>query len=500
MPKKVILVIRDGWGYRKECKDNAICQTPTPNTDKLMEKYPNVLLDASGGAVGLPEGYQGNSEVGHMTIGSGRVIFQSLARINKSIKEGDFFKIPEFLNAIKNCKENNTKLHLIGLLQVEGVHAHKEHLFALLDLCKKQKFKDVYVHVITDGRDAPVTDSLKHVEDLKLKLKDIGFGEIATVSGRYYSMDRDKRWDRTKKAYECIIEGKADAEFEDAIITIKQSHAEEKTDEFIIPRKRKGYQGVKERDSFIFYNFRTDRTRQLTMAIVEKDFEGWERNPLDVFYVGMTQYYIPMNAKVAFPDVDIKNILGDAVSKAGLKQLRISETEKYAHVTFFFNCQVEKPNKNEERILVHSPKVATYDLKPEMGVYEITEKLVKEIKTGKHDLIVTNLVNGDMVGHTGIVEAIGKAVASVDDCVGKIVEAALEKDYTLLVFADHGNAEDQTPEWRTSHTINQVPLIVVSKEKHKLKKGKGLKDIAPTALKLLGIEKPKEMTGESIIS
>ena len=499
MPKKVILVIRDGWGYRKECKDNAICEAPTPNTDKLMEKYPNVLLDASEEAVGLPKGYQGNSEVGHMTIGSGRVIFQSLARINKSIKDGDFFKIPEFLDAIKNCKENKTKLHLIGLLQVEGVHSHKEHLFALLDLCKKENFKDVLVHVVTDGRDSPVTDSLKHVEDLKLKLKDIGFGGIATVSGRYYVMDRDKRWERTKKAYECIVEAKADVEFEDTLKTIKESHAEDITDEFIIPRKRKGYGGVKQKDSFIFYNFRTDRPRQLTMAIVEKKFEGWERKPMDVFYVGMTQYYIPMNAKVAFPDMEIKKLLGEVVSKAGLKQLRISETEKYAHVTFFFNGQIEKPYKNEDRILVHSPKVATYDMKPEMSVYEVTEKLVDAIKSKKYDLIVTNLVNGDMVGHTGIIETIKKAVSAVDDCVGKIVDAGVENDYTLLLFADHGNAEDQTAGWRTSHTTNPVPLIVVSEEKYKLKKGKGLKDIAPTALKILELEKPEEMTGESLI-
>ncbi|MBN2111928.1 2,3-bisphosphoglycerate-independent phosphoglycerate mutase [Candidatus Woesearchaeota archaeon] len=500
MPKKAILVIRDGWGYRKECKNNAICGTHTPNTDRLMKKYPHVLLDASGEAVGLPKGYQGNSEVGHMTIGSGRVIFQSLERINQSIKDSSFFKIPAFIGAVTNCKKNKTKLHLIGLLQTEGVHAHKDHLFALLDLCKKQNFKDVYVHVITDGRDAPVTESIEHVQDLKLKLNDIGFGKIATVSGRYYTMDRDKRWDRTKKAYDCIVNGESEIEFDDSITTIKQSHSQGVTDEFIVPRKRFRYKGISRNDSVIFYNFRTDRTRQLTKAIVEKDFEGWKRKPLDVFYVAMTQYYIPMNAKVAFKDIELKNILGEAVSKAGLKQLRISETEKYAHVTFFFNGQIETPYRNEDRVLIHSPKVATYDLKPEMSVYEITERLVREIKSKKYDLIVTNLVNGDMVGHTGVISAIKKAVSAVDDCVGKITDAGLENDYELLVFADHGNAEDQTPEWRTSHTTNPVPLIVVSKKKYKLKKGKGLKDIAPTALGILGIKKPKEMTGESIIS
>lgn len=497
--KPVILVIRDGWGYRKECKENSICETPTPNTDKLMEKYPHVLIDASGEAVGLPEGYQGNSEVGHMTIGSGRVIFQSLARINKSIKDGDFFNIPEFIEAIKNCKENNTKLHIIGLLQVEGVHAHKDHLFALLDLCKKENFKDVLVHVITDGRDAPVKASIKHVEDLKLKLKDLGFGEIATVSGRYYTMDRDKRWDRTKKAYDCIVKGESEIEFNDSIQTIKKSHSEDQTDEFIIPRKREGYQGVKDQDSFIFFNFRTDRTRQLTKAIVEKDFQDFETEKLDVYFVAMTQYYEPMNAEVAFKEIEIDNLLGEVISRAGMKQLRISETEKYAHVTFFFNGQKEKPFENEERILIHSPKVATYDLKPEMSVYEITEKLVEQIKSKKHEFIVTNLVNGDMVGHTGIVDAIHKAIAAVDECVGKIVEAGRENGYDLLIFADHGNAEDQTSEWRTSHTTNKVPFIAVSDKKYELKEGKGLKDIAPTVLKILDLEKPEEMTGESII-
>ena len=501
---KVILVIRDGWGYRKSSRENAICETPTPNTDKLMKEYPNVLIKTSGESVGLPAGYQGNSEVGHMTIGAGRIIFQSMERINKSIKDGDFFRIPEFIGAIDNCKRHHTKLHLIGLLQVEGVHAHRDHLFALLDLCKKQNFKDVYVHVITDGRDAPVTDSIKHVKALLNKFKEIGFGKIVSISGRYYMMDRDKKWERTKKAYDCIVNAKCEEEFDDPLEQIKKCHAKNETDEFIIPRKAEGYNGIKENDSFIFYNFRTDRTRQLTQAIVEKKFDGWGRKLLKVFYVAMTQFYTPMNAHVAFKEQYLKNLLGEAIGKNGLKQLRISETEKYAHVTFFFNGQVETPFKGEDRILIQSPKVATYDLKPEMSVYEITEKLVEQIRAKKYDFIVTNLVNGDMVGHTGIVDAIHKALKAVDECMGKITNAALENNYTLIIFADHGNAEDQSAEWRTSHTINPVPCILVSKDeklkKCRLKEGKGLQDIAPTVLELMGIKKPKEMTGESLIT
>lgn len=501
--RKVMLIIRDGWGYRKAKKDNAIATTPTPNTKKIMKTYPNTLLNASGEAVGLPAKYQGNSEVGHMTIGSGRIIYQSMERINNSIKEESFFSIPEFLEAIDNCKKNSTHLHLIGLLQTEGVHAHRDHLFALLDLCQKQQFKDVYIHVITDGRDAPVTDSLKNLSALNKKLKTLKFGKIATVSGRYYTMDRDKRWERTKKAYNCIINGITTIDYDSAEKTIKHSHDENITDEFIVPRRHTEYTGVKPKDSIIFFNFRTDRTRQLTKSIVEKEFEGWNRQPLDVFYVGMTQFYTPMNAKVAFKDLELKNLLGKVIADHNLKQFRISETEKYAHVTFFFNGQIEEPNKGEDRLMIPSPKVATYDLKPEMSIYETAEKLVENISTEKYDFIVTNFVNGDMVGHTGIPEAIAKAVSSVDECLGKAIEAGLTHNYTILVFADHGNAEDQTPKWRTSHTINPVPFVLLSNDPElknaELREGCGLVDIAPTVLDILGLPKPEEMTGNSII-
>ena len=500
--RKIILIIRDGWGYRKDCKNNAICQAGTSNTDKLMKEYPNVLLNASGEAVGLPKGYQGNSEVGHLTIGSGRIIYQPMVRINKSIETGEFFKNKAFLGAINNCKKHKSKLHIIGLLQSEGVHSHENHLYALLDLCKKEKFKDVYIHVVTDGRDAPVNVGINHVKKLISKIKSIGLGKIATLSGRYYVMDRDKRWERTKKAYDCAVNSEGE-EFEDIVEEINSCYKKGETDEFIVPKKINGYLGVKDNDGFIFFNFRTDRTRQLTKAIVEKDFEGWVRKPLNVFYVAMTEFYKPMNAHAAFEDIQLNNMLGEIISKKGLKQLRISETEKYAHVTFFFNGQVEKPNKGEDRILIHSPKVATYDLKPEMSAFEVTDKLVNEISKDKYELIVVNIVNGDLVGHTGVIGACKNAVRVVDECIQRIVDMGLRKDYTLFIFADHGNVEDQRPEWRTSHTINPVPLILVSNDeklkKCKLKKGRGLQDIAPTVLSLMGIKKPKEMTGESLI-
>ena len=496
MKNKVILVIRDGWGYRESCKENAICHN-APHTEQLMKTYQNTLLDASGEAVGLPEGYQGNSEVGHLTIGSGRIMFQPLPRINKTIKDKSFFKNQAFLGAINNCKKHNSNLHLMGLLQSEGVHSHEDHLYALLKLCKKEKFKNVMVHVFTDGRDSQPTDGLKHIKKLQEKIDELKLGKIVTIAGRFYPMDRDKRWDRTKKGYDCIVKGEA-KEFTDPIKEIQQCYKNNETDEFIEPKKLKGYHGIKNKDSIIFYNFRTDRTRQLTKAIVEKDFEGWERQPLEVFYVAMTEFYKPMNAHVAFEDQKINNLLGEIIRQNNLKQLRISETEKYAHVTFFFNGQIEEPSKGEDRILVHSPNVKTYDLKPEMSAEEITDKLIEQINQEKYDFAVINLVNGDLVGHTGIIEACKTAVGVVDEQTKRIVDAGLKHNYTMLIFADHGNIEDQRKEWRTSHTINKVPLILISNNKLELKAG-GLQDIAPTVLDLLKIKKPKEMTGNSLI-
>lgn len=494
--KPVVLIIRDGWGHRKDQSLNATRYATYCN--QLMKKYPTVLIGASEKHAGLPKGYQGNSEVGHMTIGSGRIIPQSMVRINEEIKSKKIFKNKAFLQAIAQCKKRNTTLHIIGLLQQEGVHAHINHCLALIDLCKKEKFDNYVIHVISDGRDAGVKNT---INNLKILLKKVPKEKIATISGRYYAMDRDKRWDRTKKAYDAIVAGKGET-FEDPIACFKESYAKNETDEFIIPKKAKKYQGVQKKDAIIFFNYRTDRPRQLTKAIIENNFDGWKRKSCDVLFVAMQEYYKPMNkrALIAFPPPVIKQTLGEVVANAGMKQLRISETEKYAHVTFFFNGQVEKPNKGEDRILIPSPKVNTYDLQPEMSVNEIGDTIVKKLDQNKYNLIITNFVNGDMVGHTGDWKAIVSAVKAVDKNVKKVVEKVLEKDGTAIVFADHGNCEDMTAKWRTSHTLHLVPCIIVSNKKKKaLKRGRGIQDIAPTALKLLGVKKPKEMSGSSLL-
>lgn len=502
---KVILVIRDGWGYRVEHDHNALFEAGTPHTDALMQNYPNTLLQASGEAVGLPDGFQGNSEVGHTTIGGGRIIYQPMVRINKDIETGDFYRNPAFLDVIQAVKDNGSKLHLMGLLQSEGVHALETHLYALLELCRQQGLHDqVLVHIFTDGRDAPVNDGLKHLAALQVKMTELNVGRIVSLSGRYYAMDRDKRWDRTRSTYNAIVKAEGASTFTDPAVALKACYAAGQTDEFVVPQVHQDYRGMNAGDGIIFFNFRTDRTRQLTKAIVEPEFEGWERAPQQVRFVAMTQYYEPMHADVAFRSTPLTHFLGEVVGTQGLKQLRISETEKYAHVTFFFNGQVEAPAPGEERILINSPKVATYDLQPQMSAREITERLSAEIAKDVYDLIVVNLVNGDMVGHTGITEACVEAVRTVDECVAQLVTVGLEKDYTLLIFADHGNIEDQSDLWRTSHTTNPVPLIVVSNDERiknaTLQQGCGLQDIAPTVLQLLGIPKPVEMTGESILN
>ncbi len=498
--QKVILVIRDGWGYRKNKKNNAIFEANTLIDDNLRKKYPWTVIKSSGSSVGLPQGYQGNSEVGHLTIGSGRIIKQSLVRINESIKDGSFFKKKELVQAINNCRKNNSCLHIVGLLQKEGVHSHMNHLFAILDFCKKNKFKNVFIHVITDGRDSPVNRGRIYLKELIEKINLLGVGEIATISGRYYAMDRDKRWQRTKKAYDAIIDGKSKEKFIDPIKQIISCYNKKETDEFIVPKTNENYFGVKDKDSLIFYNLRTDRPRQLTQAIVENNFKAWKREKRLIFFVAMTMYYKNMNAEVIFKEIDIKNILGEIISKNNLKQLRISETEKYPHVTFFFNGQKEKAFKNEDRIMIPSPKVSTYDKKPEMNIKKVVSILKREIKNNKYDLIVVNLLNVDMVGHTGDKKAVIKSIEAVDSAVGEIVKIGLEKKYCLFIFGDHGNAEDQSEKWLTSHTVNPVPFILVSgKEKLKLKSNKGLMDIAPTVLDLMKIKKPIEMEGESII-
>ena len=498
--KKVMLIIRDGRWYRKETENNAIAQVKTPFTDDLMEKYPNILLNASWEAVGLPQWYQGNSEVGHMTIGSGRIIYQAMERINNSIANTDFFENQSLLWAINNCKKHWTSLHLMWLLQAEWVHSHIDHIFALLDLCKKEEFQNLQIHIFTDGRDAPTTKSLEYLQLLENKLNQLWFWKIVTISGRFYAMDRDQRRDRTQTAYNSICKWESEEKFQNIIEYIQKSHNKGETDEFIIPATIKWYDWIKENDSIIFRNFRTDRTRQLTKAIVEQKFEWRNRKPLNVYFVWMTAFYDNMNGHVAFPDLEIKNVLWEVISKNNLKQLRISETEKYAHVTFFFNWQIEKAFENEDRILIPSPKVKTYDESPEMSAYEITDKIIEKLNYDNYNLIITNLVNWDMIGHTGNIPAIHKAIKTVDECVGKLSQEWLKNWYDILIFADHGNVEDQSPDWLTSHTTNPVPFVLLSNTNYKLKESWWLVDIAPTVLDLLWIKIPKEMTGKSLIN
>lgn len=497
--KRVVLVIRDGWGYRQSKRDNALANSDTLFTDELMKKYPNVLLAAHDGAVGLPPKYMGNSEVGHMTLGSGRIIKQALERINCAILDKSFFNKIEFLKAIANAKKKNGNLHIVGLIQEEGVHSHLNHLFALLDLCNNKNFYDVKLHLFTDGRDSPVDKGLIYLKKVEKKLQEIGFGEVASISGRYYAMDRDNRWDRTRTTYLAIAEGKSKDKFLDATGAVVSSYKKKVYDEFILPTVKNNYKGITNKDSLVFFNYRTDRARQLMKAFSDKKFSAFERKNIGAYYVAMTEYYHPMASKVAFFEPFVKNNLGEVISKAGLSQLRISETEKYAHVTFFFNSQIEKPNKRENRIIIPSPKVATYDLKPEMSVFEIANRLSKEFSKEKYDFVVVNLVNGDMVGHTANVPAIKKACASVDLALKKIVESGQKYGYDFLILADHGNAEDQRKGWETSHTVNPVPCILVTDKKCSLREGRGLSDVAPTILDLLGIKQPKEMTGLSLI-
>ncbi|SUP00325.1 2,3-bisphosphoglycerate-independent phosphoglycerate mutase [Tissierella praeacuta] len=502
----VMLIILDGFGIGKEYEGNAVKLANTPNLDRLFRQCPNTTLEASGLAVGLPEGQMGNSEVGHLNIGSGRIIYQDLTKISKSIKDGDFFEKIEFLEAVENAKKNNSKIHLIGLVSSGGVHSHNTHLYALLELMKKQNFHNVYIHAILDGRDVSPTAGKEDIKELMRKIAEIGVGKIATISGRYYAMDRDKRWDRIKLAYDAFTLGKGN-ESNDPILAIEKSYRENITDEFIIPtvikENNEPIGTVDNNDSIIFFNFRPDRARQITRAFVDKDFDGFERQKkVNTFYVTMTEYDKTIeNVKVAYSDEAPKNTLGEYISNRGLYQLRIAETEKYAHVTFFFNGGVEEPYVKEDRALIPSPKVATYDLQPEMSAVEVKNEVLNRLKMNKYDLIILNFANPDMVGHTGIVPATVKAIETVDSCLGEIIDLLIEKGGKALITADHGNAEmllneDGSP--ITSHTSNKVPLILVGEKNVKLQEGI-LADLAPTLLELLEIEKPIEMTGKSLI-
>ena len=506
--KPVVLMVLDGYGLNDRTEGNAIALANTPVMDKLMKECPFVKGQASGLAVGLPDGQMGNSEVGHMNIGAGRIIYQDLTRITKAIEDGDFFENKALLAAMDNCKKNDSDLHLWGLLSDGGVHSHITHLYGLLEMAKKQGLSKVYVHAFLDGRDTPPASGKEFIEELEKKMKEIGVGKIASLSGRYYAMDRDNNWDRVQKAYDSLTKGEG-VQAEDAVKAMEDSYAKDVTDEFVLPtvitENGKPVSVVKENDSVIFFNFRPDRAREMTRAFCDDKFTGFDRPFIKTTFVCFKDYdeTIP-NKLIAFEKEHIVNTFGEYLAKCGKTQLRLAETEKYAHVTFFFNGGVEEPNKGEDRILVKSPKVATYDLQPEMSAPQVCEKLVDAIKSDKYDVIVINFANPDMVGHTGVQEAAIKAVETVDECVGKAVEALKEVDGQMFICADHGNAEQlidyETGAPWTAHTTNPVPFILVNADpKYTLRENGCLADIVPTLIQLMGMEQPAEMTGKSLL-
>jgi len=498
MEKPLVLIIMDGWGIRREKKGNAILNAKTLNYDLLIKNYPHSTLFASGEHVGLPSGFIGNSEVGHLNIGAGRIVYQELTRINKAIKDNSFFRNNVLLNAMCNVKKNKSCLHLIGLLSDAGVHSHISHLFALLIMAKSNGIKNVCVHVITDGRDTLPGSAKKYIKALEKELSRLRIRKVATVIGRYYAMDRNKSWARLKKAYDTIAYGnglKSCSALEAFDTALKKGE----TDEFISPTAIAGYNGMNKNDSIIFFNFRSDRAREICHAFTDKKFKFFKiKSAFNL--VCMCEYDKKIKAPVAFPPLEIKNNLGYVLSKNGLRQLRIAETEKYAHVTFFFNSGIEKPNRKEDRIIIPSPKVATYDLKPEMSAYKIRNDVIKRIKSKKYSVVIINFANPDMVGHTGILDAAVKAVETTDNCVGDVVREVQKLNGVVLITADHGNCEEMTGKRKTSHTTNKVPFILVSGQKKKIKLRNGvLADIAPTMLNILKIKQPKEMSGKSLI-
>ena len=508
MKKPTVLLILDGYGERKEKDGNAIALANTPVMDKLKKEFPYVEGQASGLFVGLPDGQMGNSEVGHMNMGAGRIVYQELTRITKAIEDGDFFENKALKEAVEHCKKENSALHFMGLVSSGGVHSHIGHIYGLLELAKRAGLKKVYLHAFLDGRDTPPDSGKSFLMDVEKKMRELGVGEIATISGRYYAMDRDKNYDRVEKAYRAMVDGMGEkaSSVEEAI---DASYAKKVYDEFVLPtviEKDGAVHTVSDGDAMIFFNFRPDRAREICHAFCDDEFNFFNRGPRKkVFFVCFTDYdpTIP-NKRVAFEKEEIHNTLGEVVSNLGKNQLRIAETEKYAHVTFFFNGGKEEPYKNEDRILVPSPKeVPTYDLKPEMSCYTVTEKLTEAIRSGKYDLVVANFANPDMVGHTGVLSAAIKAIEVVDECMGKVVDAVESMHGNLFILADHGNADimidEKTGEPYTAHTTNPVPFILVSEEKHKLREGGCLADVAPTLLELMGIPQPKEMTGKSLL-
>ncbi len=502
-------MILDGYGLNETKTGNAVAQASTPTMDKLMAECPFVEGKASGMDVGLPDGQMGNSEVGHLNMGAGRIVYQDLTKITKAIQDGDFFENKALLAACENVKANDSALHMFGLVSDGGVHSHNEHIYGVLELAKKQGLEKVYVHCFLDGRDTPPASGKEFVEALEAKMAEIGVGEVATVMGRYYAMDRDNRWDRVELAYKAMTAGEGE-KATSAPDAIGASYADDKTDEFVLPtvieKDGQPVGMISNDDSVIFYNFRPDRAREIARTFCDDAFEGFERGErIKTTFVCFTDYDVTMGNKlVAFTKDEITNTFGEYLANNGLTQARIAETEKYAHVTFFFNGGMEEPNKGEDRILVNSPKVATYDLQPEMSAFEVCDKLVEAIKSDKYDVIITNFANPDMVGHTGIEEAAIKAVEAVDTCVGKTVAALEEVGGQMFICADHGNAEQlidpETGAPFTAHTTLPVPFILVNAgEGVSLKEGGCLADIAPTLIEMMGMEQPKEMTGTSLL-
>ncbi|SDB16274.1 2,3-bisphosphoglycerate-independent phosphoglycerate mutase [Eubacterium oxidoreducens] len=507
--KPTVLMILDGFGLNDKTEGNAVYAANTPNIDGLMKKYPWAKGNASGLAVGLPDGQMGNSEVGHMNMGAGRIVYQELTRITKEIEDGDFFINEELKAAFDHVKKNDSAIHLYGLLSDGGVHSHNTHLYGLLEMAKREDVKKVYIHCFLDGRDTAPTSGEGYVKELQEKIKEIGVGEIASICGRYYAMDRDNRWERVQKAYDMLTKG-IGQEATDPVKAVLDSYAKDITDEFVEPivitNGGEPIATIKDSDAVIFYNFRPDRARQITRVFCADDFDGFERGKrLDVKYVCFTEYDVTIpNKSIAFKKVKLKETFGEYLAKHGLKQARIAETEKYAHVTFFFNGGVEKPNEGEDRILVNSPKVATYDLQPQMSAYEVCDRLCEAITSQKYDVIIINFANPDMVGHTGVIEAAVKAVEAVDECVGKAYDALMSVDGQMFLCADHGNAEQlidpDTKESFTAHTINPVPFVLINyKSGYGLEEGGRLADIVPTLIAMMGMEQPKEMTGHSLL-
>lgn len=508
--RPVVLMILDGWGDKSDGADNAVALANPQNYYNLRDQYPSTSLNCSGQDVGLPSGQMGNSEVGHLNIGAGRIIYQEITRISKAIHDNSFYNNEAFLKAINYAQEHQGAVHLMGLLSDGGVHSHLEHLYALLKLCKDKGQSKVFIHGFLDGRDVAPKSAIEYVRALEEKFKEFGIGQIATLSGRFYGMDRDNRWERVEKFYQAMVEGEG-IKAPNVYAAIENSYEERVTDEFVEPVVIIDEAGapvakVNDGDSIIFFNFRSDRAREITRALVDENFEHFQRKLFPpTFFVCMTQYDVTIPAAVAFKPQNFDNTLGEVLAAEGLKQLRIAETEKYAHVTFFFNGGVEEANEGETRILIPSPQVATYNLKPEMSAYEVTEKVIEEINKEIYDVIIINYANPDMVGHTGVLEAAVKAVQVVDECLQKVVDAVLSKGGTLIITADHGNCEMMScPETGcpyTAHTLEQVPLILVG-EKYReavLLDDAALQDIAPTMLYLLGIRIPEEMTGKVLV-